>query len=288
MTDRTQTLATPAIAAPQRQGGRLHLARLLLGAEDPASAAGRRVSAGTHADLLQVARGMDTKKGRLRAEIVADEVRPIGDFLRRTAAEGGWRVVLLDGADRMNRNAANALLKVLEEPPPRAVLILTCDAPGRLLPTIRSRCRMLALDPLPDADVAAVLARCGVGHDDVARVLPHAQGAPARALRYLGDADGALEAGVQALVAGGDVPGGDYAFAEGVARSDAGFPAFFSLLCDEVSSRARVLARGGDGPGALRLACRWDDLNRIRAETERSNLDKLQAVLSALATMSET
>ncbi len=69
----------------------------------------------------------------------------ITDFLRLTPAEGGWRVVIVDGAEWLNRNAANALLKILEEPPPRVVLLLVCAAPGRLLPTIRSRCRRLRL-----------------------------------------------------------------------------------------------------------------------------------------------
>ena len=68
--------------------------------------------------------------------------------MRLTPAEGGWRVVVVDGADAMNRNAANALLKILEEPPRRAILLLVCAAPGRLLPTIRSRCRRLRLGPL--------------------------------------------------------------------------------------------------------------------------------------------
>ena len=67
-----------------------------------------------------------------------------------TPAEGGWRVVVVDGAEELNQTSANALLKILEEPPPRAVLLLVCAAPGRLLPTIRSRCRRLRLDPLPE------------------------------------------------------------------------------------------------------------------------------------------
>ena len=96
-------------------------------------------------------------KGKLRTEIVVDTVRAAPEFLHLTPAEGGWRVVVVDGAETMNRNAANALLKVLEEPPNRAVLILTCAAPGRLPPTVRSRCRLLRLSPLGAADMRGLL-----------------------------------------------------------------------------------------------------------------------------------
>src|SRR5271165_3045369 len=103
----------------------------------------RRVAVGAHADLLTVERAFDPKRKRQRTEIVVDDVRRIGGFLHLTPAEGGWRVVVVDGADELNRNAANALLKVLEEPPPRALLLLTAAAPGRLPATIRSRTRRL-------------------------------------------------------------------------------------------------------------------------------------------------
>src|ERR1700688_1149105 len=120
----------------------------------PESGVFRRVAAGGHADLLTVERAYDPHRRRLRGEIVVDDTRAIGTFLRLTPAEGGWRVVIVDGADEMNRNAANALLKILEEPPQQALLLLVAHSPGRLLPTIRSRCRRFPLAPLPAAIVA--------------------------------------------------------------------------------------------------------------------------------------
>src|SRR5437763_12254789 len=123
----------------------------------PDSGVFRRVASGGHADLLTVERAYDPRRRRLRGEIVVDDVRAIASFLRLTPAEGGWRVVIVDGADEMNRNAANALLKILEEPPSRALLLLVAHSPGRLLPTIRSRCRRFPLMPLPEAIVAALL-----------------------------------------------------------------------------------------------------------------------------------
>jgi DNA polymerase-3 subunit delta' len=116
----------------------------------------RRVAELTHSDFRLLRRSL-TDKGKLRGEIVIEDVRAAIDFLRLTPAEGAWRVLIVDSADELNRNAANALLKILEEPRPRTVLILVSHAPGRLLPTIRSRCRRLTLAPLSDAAMTEAL-----------------------------------------------------------------------------------------------------------------------------------
>jgi DNA polymerase-3 subunit delta' len=126
---------------------------------DPGHPVFRRVASGAHPDLRVVARGVNPKTGRLRSEIVVDDIREAIGFLRLTPSEGGWRVVIVDGAEDMNRNAANALLKVLEEPPARAILLLVSHAPGRLLPTIRSRCRKLELPALAAEALDKLLAR---------------------------------------------------------------------------------------------------------------------------------
>ena len=128
-------------------------------AVDPESGIFRRVAAGGHADLFTVERGWDPRRRRLRSEIVVDDAREIAGFFRLTAAEEGWRIVVIDGAEEMNRNAANAVLKILEEPPERALLILVSHNPGRLLATVRSRCRRIALAPLPVPLAAELLRR---------------------------------------------------------------------------------------------------------------------------------
>ena len=118
-----------------------------------------RTAAGGHGDLLTVERRFDDKRDRMKAEIVVDDARRVAPFLRLTAAEGGWRVVVVDGAERMNPSSQNGVLKILEEPPKQTVLLLVVDNPGGLLPTIRSRCRTLPLKPLSPALVADLLAR---------------------------------------------------------------------------------------------------------------------------------
>ena len=110
----------------------------------------RRIAAGSHPDLLVIERRFDERRKRLQSEIVVDTVREAADFLHLTPFDGGWRIVLVDGAEAMNRNAANSLLKLLEDPPERAIWLLVSHAPGRLPPTVRSRCRRLDCQPLDD------------------------------------------------------------------------------------------------------------------------------------------
>src|SRR3954471_757360 len=104
---------------------------------EPSHPVFRRVASAAHADMKTIERARNEKTGRMRTQIAVDAVREINAFMALTPAEGGWRVVVVDGAEDMNPSSANALLKILEEPPPRAVLLLVCAAPGRLLPTIR-------------------------------------------------------------------------------------------------------------------------------------------------------
>ena len=264
-------------------------------AHDPASAVFRRIAAGTHADLLTIEREWDDKRKRLRSEIVVDSARGVADFLRLTPAEGGWRLVVVDGAEHLNRNAANALLKVLEEPPPRAVLLLVCASPGRLLPTIRSRCRRLRLGELGPADMDLVLARCLPDLDGAGRTALAAlsDGSPGRALLL------AEEQGVEIAALVHDVLRAvpslpalrAHEVADKLARSDAGFATFMDLLRDAISAAVRNAVRGRADAGQQRLAnlrplAEWGDLwhalTRLQDDTERFNLDKRHAIVSSL------
>ena len=252
----------------------------------PSHPAFRRVAAGSHADLLTVERAVDEKTKRRRAEIVVDDARAVGAFLHLTAAEGGWRVVIVDGADAMNRSAANALLKVLEEPPPRAILLLVASSPGRLLPTIRSRCRRLALDPLPDALVARLLRGAMPDLEDVDGVVALAGGSIGRALALAEGAglacarlaEEALD-GVPALRA--------HALADEVMRLEDGFGLFMTLLRRRMAERIAARGRsGGAGPHGRPLAAwveLWQGLGALQAATESVNLEPRQALLEAMA-----
>lgn len=129
-------------------------------ATDPHHPAVRQIVAGAHPDCRLVRRSHNARPPhRLRTEISVEDVRDVGRFLQHTAAMGGWRSVVVDSADAMNANAQNALLKILEEPPPRTLILLVCHAPSRLLPTVRSRCRTMHLRPLSEDQVAAIIAQ---------------------------------------------------------------------------------------------------------------------------------
>ena len=260
---------------------------------DPASPVFRRTAVGSHADLLTIEREWDDKKSRLRGEIVVDDTRAISAFLRLTPAEGGWRVVIIDGAEHMNRNAANAVLKMLEEPPARAVLLVTCAAPGRLLPTIRSRCRRLPLQPLTAADMVAALSHYlpALGQGDRARLAELAAGSPGRAL-LLAEEKG-LQLAAMATEVLDTIPRlpklRAFAIAEQLGgRAEDRFTPFMTLLRDALADTVRRAARGT--PERLATirpladwAEMWQSLNHLQDETERLNLDRRQALLSSFA-----
>ncbi len=144
----------------------------------------RQLAALASPQLFLARRPLDDKGERLRTRITVDEVRALKAFFQRTAADGGHRVAIVDAADEMNDAAANALLKILEEPPQAATLVLVSHQPGGLLPTIRSRCRVLRLAPLGGDDLARALAGAGHAPDpaDAAALAALAGGSVAAAL----------------------------------------------------------------------------------------------------------
>ena len=261
---------------------------------DPSISVFRRVAADTHADCftLEPNTGERGTKRVLRVEDARAAVR----FLTQTAAEGGWRVVVLDEAERADQAAVqNTLLKTLEEPPPRTVLLIVCSAPQRLLPTIRSRCRRLDLNPLPADAMDMLLERLlpGTARAERARLAGLAAGSPGRALA-LAEARGLeLQASVEAALAAlaRPEPPRDHALADRLAadRSGGAFATFMALLRAAIAQALREAARGQQAPPWLGRhplavwASLWDRLGTLADDTERLNLDRKQAVLTGLS-----
>ncbi len=255
----------------------------------------RRVAAGTHADLLTIEREWDEKKKRMKKTIAADTARTIPPFLHLTAAEGGWRVVIVDGAEDLNPQSANALLKVLEEPPPRAVLMLVCNAPGRLLPTIRSRCRHLALAPLDLPDMSLFLQQTHpeLTRDDRTRLAAIADGSPGRA-EALAEEGGLKLADIasEVLRAGAGISLiRAYQISDSL-RDQAPFETFMGLLHRGVAGAVSAYLRGTADTQQTRLIesrgpYAWAEtaqtLSQIAFETEKANMDRRQALIAGLA-----
>lgn len=260
----------------------------------------QRVSAGGHADLKSIERTQEPKSGRLRSSIVIDDVRSIGSFLSLTSAEGGWRVVIIDSADEMNRSSANAVLKVLEEPPRKAILLLVSHNPGRLLPTIRSRCRNLTMKPLPKEDVVGLLLRQypDISDTDALELATLSDGSVGRALELQEVGGLALYRELLSLLQ--TLPNlkisavHDLAGRLGRAGQDEAFQTFSELIRGWLNRYILTASRGGTGTtdeeNALfqRLMTTtsleswyevWEKINHLLERTDAVNLDKKQVVI---------
>lgn len=274
---------------------------------EPNSPTDRQVRAMSHPGLLVLRRTYDPKAKRFSQTIPVDDVRRLKAFLALTAEAQGWRVVVVDSADDLNANAANALLKSLEEPPPRTIFLVVTSAPGRLLATIRSRCRIVALEPLADADLkrAAAQALTSAGKavpeaHDWESLLPPAQGSVGRALTLFGGGGLALQGRIDAILNG--LPKLDakavHALGDDLqgAAQERKFELFFELY---QATLARLIAAQatGEGPerdvalagrliGAERLATfaeLWETTARDKADTSALNLDRKSLILGSFA-----
>lgn len=281
---------------------------LQLSAEHPIF---RRIAALGHGDFRAVERGWsDSKQTKRKTVIGVDEVRSIGSFLTMTPAEGGWRVVLIDAADEMNANAANAVLKILEEPPRRALLFLVAHNPDRLLPTIRSRCRRLDLRPLADRQVIALLNRYrpDLNTDDTAALAILADGSIGRALELADEGGVSLFRDLVALLTGAPKLNitGVHALADKALRGDV-FRTLSGLLSWWL---ARVVIHGARGglsglseivPGEHALAEKlvvsappaiwaetWAEIGRIAERTLALHLDRKRSLVLMLNAIEQT
>jgi DNA polymerase-3 subunit delta' len=252
--------------------------------------AARRVAAQAHGDLLVLQRTLNDK-GNLRQDIAVDDVRRTVGFFGSTAGEGGWRVAIIDAVDELNAAGANALLKILEEPPPRTLLLLVNHAAGRTLPTIRSRCRRLLLRPLSVEDVTKAAAGAS-GSDpaapEIAVAAAASEGSVRRALALLDGDALALRSQVNALLERLPAidPGALHRLGDALGGADQNV---FGAFVDTIN--AWLSARLGDGKPELAqlasVADVWDRVNRASREAEIFNLDKKPYVFTVFGLLAE-
>lgn len=245
------------------------------------SAVGRLLVAGSHPDLRIIRRPIDDK-GKQKSEIPVDSVRELSEFFAMRPAMGGWRVAIIDAVDEMNRFGANAVLKTLEEPPARAVLFLISHGEQLLLPTVRSRCRVLRCNALNEHDTLSALAAGGVTGaraDEIAHIAP---GRPGRALELEGaDAAAAANAITAALrtLAESDASAFQAALSQ-ASKGDASMAAAMESLRISLQKRA---ARETDPVVAGDWASAALDVMRIDAEAQALNQDRAQTIAAALS-----
>jgi DNA polymerase-3 subunit delta' len=261
---------------------------LAVDADNPVA---RRIAAQAQGDLLVLERVINEQTGKLYTVIRVDDVRRSVSFFGSTAGEGGWRIAIVDAVDDLQREGANALLKVLEEPPARTLLLLVSHAPGRELPTIRSRCRRLLLRPLEAADVArAVAGASGRNADDtdVQEASAAADGSVARALGFLDGPALALRQKVLDLFA--QLPDPDpralHALGDALGGSEpATLAAFMDMVNGWLSAR---LGNGAQGkPQMARVAKTWEKVNRAAREVETYNLERKPLVFAVFGLLAE-
>lgn len=242
----------------------------------------RKIAARGHPDLMTLAREINPDTGRPRTVIQIDQVRRALALFGSTSGAGGWRVCVVDSADDLNAASANALLKVVEEPPPRSLFLVVSHMPGRLLPTIRSRCRMRHLRPLAEGDVAAIVAGIEPGTDPerLARAVSGAEGSPRRALELLDEAIDDIVGRTKRLIGG--LPYVDLAqlqkLADTIGPYRAGTEEPFLAFVETIEAHLSAeLAARADRESPARLAPiaeLWNKTQRAVRELDAYNLDR--------------
>jgi DNA polymerase III subunit delta' len=257
---------------------------------DPQHPVARRMAAQAQGDLLVLER-TPNEKGVMRQQIAVDDVRRTVSFFGSTAGEGGWRIAIVDAVDELSKSSANALLKVLEEPPQRALLLLVCHSAARALPTLRSRCAIMPMRALAENDVAAALAAATgrpIGDPQVEEAAAAADGSVARALAFL-DGD-ALALRQRALDALDQLPALDANALHGLGDALAGSdPQPLTAFVDTVNAwLSRRLDRNRDQIGRVaRLAEAWERINQAARDAETYNLERKPFVFNTFGLLAE-
>jgi len=270
---------------------------------DPEAPLFRRVAHGSEPDLFVLECTPHPKTGRMRREITVDQVRAVTAGLHETASGHGGRAVVVDAADELNSEAANALLKLLEEPPRGVVLFLVCQAQGRIPRTLVSRCVKLALQPLDDAALAAALAAAGIEAEPEPSLVALARGAPGRYQRLVAadyldryaatlDALAAADRERHRLIEAADRLAG-FAAASGAAlatdllativRRGAEQASKDSLAQELGEAELQKLADLTSRQPLDRWLGLWDKLQRLPFELDQLHVDPRQAFYLALA-----
>jgi DNA polymerase III subunit delta' len=281
------------------------MARFVLAHPDPAAAAvqdaaslavsadhpvARRIAARAQGDLLVLERTLN-ERGVLRQQIAVDDVRRTVSFFGSTAGEGGWRIAIVDAVDELNASGANALLKILEEPPQRALLLLVSHSAARVPATLRSRCCMVRLRPLAEADVAAAVAAVtgsAASDPQIAAAAEAGEGSVFRALALLDEDALALHQRAVALLECLPTLNTDglHALGDALAGTD---PQPLAAFIDTVNAwLSQYVEAAPKEIGRLaRLADAWERINQSARDAETYNLERKPFVFGVFGLLAE-
>jgi DNA polymerase-3 subunit delta' len=282
-------MARFVLANPNPQSPAVQKATSL--AVDPDHPVVRRIAAQAQGDLLTVERVLNEQTGKLYTVIRVDDVRRTVAFFGSTAGEGGWRIAIVDAVDDLQREGANALLKILEEPPRRSLILLVSHAPGRELPTIRSRVRRLLLRLLDPQDVARALAKAtdlDPKDETVRQAVAAGEGSVGRALELLEGETLAMRERVLDLLR--QLPNIDpralHALADSMVGNDPKvLDAFMDIVNGWLSAR---LSEGAQEKARMtRVAETWEKVNLAAREVDTYNLERKPLVFAVFGALAE-
>jgi DNA polymerase III subunit delta' len=262
---------------------------------EPSHSAARLLAGLAHPDFALIRRGWQATTKKLASEIAVDAVREGLQVFQLSAAFGGWRIAIVDSADELNPNSANALLKMIEEPPQRSLILIVSHRPGQVLPTIRSRCRRLRLDPLNEDEVIKAVTGLGspwdeAGREAIAAAARRSDGSVREALIRLAPESEGAGALIDSIVAG--LPRPDPRTVARLAEAVSGragdevYRAFHRDLYDWLVTYARDVE-----PRSVRveeIGGLWDRIRAAQRETEELNLDRKLHVLALFAEIAAT
>ena len=256
----------------------------------------RRVAHGGHGDVFVLRREWDDKNKKLRTEISVDSIRKAITLFRQSASEGGWRICILDSAEDLNKSSANALLKLVEEPPEKSLFLIIAQKPGQILPTIRSRCRKLLLQGLTESEIVSAIGCFAkiIGNPStpaMREAAGRAQGSVREAMRLLDPDSLTFDKKLRDLLA--RLPAVDWRGVYGLADAIAGragdraYDAMVHAVLGDLAQRVTDGVARGQTPASLApLAECWTKLRDNFRDADAYNLDRKALVVGMFAELS--
>lgn len=253
----------------------------------------KQIAGGASHNLMHIKCETDPKTGKVKSAITVDDIRKTGRFFSQTSGSNNWRIAIIDVADDLNRSAANAILKILEEPPKRALFLVLSHSPGRLLPTIRSRCLSIRLKPLDDEPLAKALTHLDalrdLDQDNIKQLLHLSDGSVSRALTVLNYGGAELIQTFNEIIAPNSTVDRKttHKLCESLASrdQDVSYNFFVEHMISHVMNLAKQAAHNGQSQKASKLAELSGKLTQHKLESDTYNLDRKQTLLSLFSMM---